>query len=115
MFQAQSGQDALRNGHSLCSPRGCRTTEHQPARDGAGQVLRAKASLVTRRFVSGLIRLYQLFLSPLFPSACRFYPTCSEYAREAVSQHGIWRGLWLALLRLIRCRPFGPGGFDPVP
>ncbi|MBM4329028.1 MAG: membrane protein insertion efficiency factor YidD [Deltaproteobacteria bacterium] len=78
-------------------------------------MLRAKASLGAGRFVRGLIRLYQLFLSSLFPSACRFYPTCSEYAREAVSQHGVRRGLWLTSLRLMRCRPFGPRGFDPVP
>ncbi|HTY21675.1 MAG TPA: membrane protein insertion efficiency factor YidD [Desulfomonilaceae bacterium] len=68
-----------------------------------------------RYAAGGLIRLYQVLLSPLFPSACRFYPTCSEYAREAVLVHGVFTGSILALKRLIRCRPFGPGGFDPVP
>ncbi|WP_157212215.1 membrane protein insertion efficiency factor YidD [Desulfomonile tiedjei] len=63
----------------------------------------------------GLIRCYQIFISPVFPSACRFYPTCSEYAREAVLTHGVVKGTWLAVKRLARCRPFGPGGFDPVP
>ncbi|MBI4965122.1 MAG: membrane protein insertion efficiency factor YidD [Desulfomonile tiedjei] len=72
--------------------------------------------LYASRYVFGaVIRLYQVFLSPLFPSACRFHPTCSEYAREAVLTHGVFKGLWLALRRLIKCRPFGPGGFDPVP
>ena len=62
-----------------------------------------------------MIRAYQVLISPLFPTACRFYPTCSEYAREAVLEHGITRGSWLALRRLARCHPLGPKGFDPVP
>ena len=49
------------------------------------------------------------------PSPCRFFPTCSEYSREAIEQHGSGRGLWLTIRRLARCRPFGPSGFDPVP
>ena len=49
------------------------------------------------------------------PSPCRFYPTCSEYSREAIETHGAGRGLWLTVRRLVRCRPFGPSGFDPVP
>jgi uncharacterized protein len=49
------------------------------------------------------------------PSPCRFYPTCSEYGREAIEVHGAGRGLWLTVRRLARCRPFGPSGFDPVP
>ena len=49
------------------------------------------------------------------PSPCRFYPTCSEYSREAIATHGSARGLWLSVRRLVRCRPFGPSGFDPVP
>ena len=49
------------------------------------------------------------------PSPCRFFPTCSEYSREAIETHGSGRGLWLTLRRLVRCRPFGPSGFDPVP
>lgn len=59
--------------------------------------------------------MYQIFLSPLLPSSCRFYPTCSQYAREAVLKYGVFKGSWLALNRLARCRPFGPGGYDPVP
>lgn len=49
------------------------------------------------------------------PSPCRFFPTCSEYSREAIESHGAGRGLWLTIRRLVRCRPFGPSGFDPVP
>ena len=63
----------------------------------------------------GLIRGYQLMLSPFFGVHCRFYPTCSEYAREAIEQHGSFRGSWLALKRLLRCGPWHPGGPDPVP
>lgn len=61
-----------------------------------------------------LLRLYKLLLSPLLPSACRFYPTCSEYMLEAVEKHGVLRGLWLGMKRLLRCHPFHEGGFDPV-
>jgi hypothetical protein len=63
----------------------------------------------------GLIKFYQAFLSPLVPSSCRFYPTCSVYAYEAVERWGIRRGFGLALGRLLRCRPYGGRGFDPVP
>jgi len=61
------------------------------------------------------VRLYQAFLSPLMFSACKFHPSCSRYAYQAIEQHGARRGSWLALKRLVRCRPFSPGGFDPVP
>ena len=60
------------------------------------------------------IRLYQLTLSPLTRGACRHHPSCSAYAYEAIERHGL-RGLWLALRRVLRCRPFGSHGFDPVP
>jgi putative membrane protein insertion efficiency factor len=62
-----------------------------------------------------LIRAYQLLVSPFIPSCCRFTPTCSHYAAEALSRHGFWRGLGLSLRRLARCHPFHPGGWDPVP
>jgi hypothetical protein len=62
-----------------------------------------------------LLSVYKAFVSPLLPSSCKFYPTCSEYAKEAVGRHGVARGLCLALGRLLRCRPFSPGGYDPVP
>jgi len=61
------------------------------------------------------LRGYKLLISPLLPSACRFYPTCSEYTREAVEVHGAARGLWLGLKRVARCHPFHAGGTDPVP
>jgi putative membrane protein insertion efficiency factor len=62
-----------------------------------------------------VIRSYQLLLSPFAGGACRFHPTCSEYAMTAVHEHGATRGLWLALRRVSRCHPLGRSGFDPVP
>jgi uncharacterized protein len=62
-----------------------------------------------------VLRFYKRFLSPLLPSACRYEPTCSIYAREAIERHGVARGGALALRRLMRCHPFRPGGLDPVP
>ncbi len=61
------------------------------------------------------IRIYQIFLSPVLPNSCRFLPTCSAYAVEAIMTHGILRGSWLALRRLSRCHPWGGSGYDPVP
>jgi uncharacterized protein len=61
------------------------------------------------------VRAYQLLLSPLLPPSCRFLPSCSEYAAEAISRHGALRGLGLALWRLARCHPWGGSGYDPVP
>ncbi len=63
----------------------------------------------------GLIRGYQLLISPVLPPACRYLPTCSDYAAEAVLRHGALRGTWLALRRLARCHPWGGSGYDPVP
>lgn len=65
--------------------------------------------------VLAVIRIYQLTLSRVLPPACRFVPTCSQYGYEAVQRYGVWRGGWLALRRLLRCHPFHPGGYDPVP
>lgn len=61
------------------------------------------------------IRIYQRFISPYTPPTCRFYPSCSAYAVEAITQYGPWRGTVLAARRVLRCHPFHPGGFDPVP
>ncbi len=62
-----------------------------------------------------LIRAYQLVISPALPPACRFYPSCSEYAREAVEKWGILRGIGMTARRLVRCHPWGGNGIDPVP
>jgi putative membrane protein insertion efficiency factor len=62
----------------------------------------------------GAVRGYQIVLSPLLPAACRFYPSCSEYTREALARYGAVRGTWMGLRRLARCHPFHSGGFDPV-
>ena len=62
-----------------------------------------------------LIRAYQVALSPLLGANCRYYPTCSQYAIEAIETHGSLRGTWLAIKRISRCHPWHEGGFDPVP
>ena len=70
---------------------------------------------IAARAVLGLIRLYQLVFSPMYSGSCRFVPSCSEYAREAITKFGAARGSWLAVRRLMRCNPLGPSGLDPVP
>lgn len=62
-----------------------------------------------------MIRLYQRWISPFTAPSCRYFPSCSEYAAQAVTRYGLFRGSWLALRRLLRCHPFHPGGYDPVP
>jgi putative membrane protein insertion efficiency factor len=68
-----------------------------------------------KKLALAAIRVYQYLLSPWVGGACRFWPTCSEYAREAVERHGVGRGSWMMLTRLARCHPYGAGGVDPVP
>ena len=63
----------------------------------------------------GLIQIYRLLISPIFPPYCRFQPTCSQYALDAVERFGSIRGSWMAIKRILRCHPFHPGGYDPVP
>lgn len=70
--------------------------------------------MISRLLIS-LIRLYQLLLSPFFGSQCRFTPTCSHYAREAIEKHGSLRGSFYSVRRLLRCHPWHCGGYDPVP
>lgn len=76
---------------------------------------RGLAARIVRRWLLGLIRLYQLLLSPWLGRQCRYEPTCSVYAADALEQHGVRRGLWLAAKRLGRCHPWGGSGYDPVP
>lgn len=66
-------------------------------------------------FFIGLIKVYQLAISPYFPSTCRYVPTCSAYGLEAIKKYGAWRGGWLAIKRIGSCHPWGGHGFDPVP
>ena len=67
------------------------------------------------KLVIGIIWVYQTLISPLLPPTCRFYPTCSHYARSAIRGHGVLYGLWLAFARVLKCHPWHPGGLDPVP
>jgi len=69
---------------------------------------------VLKGLTLGLIRVYQVAISPLVGSSCRYYPTCSQYAHEAVVRYGPGRGTYMAVRRLLRCHPFHPGGYDPV-
>jgi putative membrane protein insertion efficiency factor len=62
-----------------------------------------------------LIRLYKMAISPYLPSSCRYYPTCSQYTMEAVQKYGAGKGMLLGVRRILRCHPFHPGGYDPVP
>ncbi|HPB32276.1 MAG TPA: membrane protein insertion efficiency factor YidD [Candidatus Sumerlaeota bacterium] len=68
-----------------------------------------------RRILYKLVRGYQRFVSPFLPPACRFVPTCSNYAAEVLQRKPLFPGLWLIIRRLLKCHPFHPGGFDPVP
>ena len=68
-----------------------------------------------KRLLLLLVHIYRSCISPLFPPSCRYYPTCSAYALEAIERYGAWRGGWIALRRILRCHPFHKGGYDPVP
>ncbi|KWW20459.1 membrane protein insertion efficiency factor YidD [Peribacillus simplex] len=68
-----------------------------------------------KKFLMGIIRFYQIAISPLKPPTCRFYPTCSHYGLEAINRFGPIKGSWLAIVRILKCHPFHPGGIDPVP
>lgn len=81
------------------------------AEEGAGSCRLS----VPQRAALGLLRGYKVAFSPMFAGSCRFVPSCSEYAAEAVTRFGVLRGVWLAARRLARCHPLGPHGLDPVP
>ncbi len=70
--------------------------------------------MIANRFFIALIRLYKRFLSPLLPPACRFTPTCSEYAIEAFEKKRLFKAVWMTAVRVSKCHPFHPGGYDPV-
>lgn len=70
---------------------------------------------IPKRIMLGMIRFYRRFISPMFPPCCRFTPTCSAYALEAIQKYGALKGGYLAVRRILRCHPFHPGGYDPVP
>ncbi|MGE8047133.1 membrane protein insertion efficiency factor YidD [Pseudomonas monteilii] len=70
---------------------------------------------LTNSILIALVRGYQLCISPIIGSRCRFHPSCSQYSIEALRTHGALRGMWLTVRRLLRCHPLHPGGFDPVP
>lgn len=72
-------------------------------------------SVTPKDMLAVLVRGYRYFISPLLPPACRFYPSCSSYAEQALKQHGALSGGWLAVRRVCRCGPWHSGGFDPVP
>lgn len=79
------------------------------------RALMAKSRDAVRWCLMCLVRAYQLVIGPFFGHHCRFEPTCSHYSLQALKSHGVIRGLWLSLRRLLKCHPFHPGGFDPVP
>ena len=68
-----------------------------------------------RSLLIGIIKLYQYLLSPFFGQNCRFHPTCSQYAVEAINEHGVFKGGYLSMRRILKCHPFNEGGLDPVP
>ncbi|HGY54339.1 MAG TPA: membrane protein insertion efficiency factor YidD [Caldithrix abyssi] len=67
-----------------------------------------------RKIFLFIIKVYQKLISPLFPPSCRFYPTCSEYAFQSIEKHGALKGGWYSIVRVSKCHPFHPGGYDPV-
>jgi putative membrane protein insertion efficiency factor len=98
----ERGRDTLFSNHR---ERAFGNMEKDLKKDGSPGVKAIKLAIWT----------YRLFISPLFPPSCRFTPSCSQYALEAVEVHGALKGSWLAIRRILRCHPFNPGGFDPVP
>jgi len=80
-----------------------------------GPIFLKRVILLLKKILIAIVRFYQREISPVFPACCRFQPTCSQYAIEAIEKHGPWKGLGLAVWRILRCNPLCKGGYDPVP
>lgn len=96
------------------SPEACATANTADNSKNAPQSCSLARRVATAPLVL-LVRFYQICISPLKPSCCRFTPTCSQYALEALRKHGVFKGTWLAIKRILRCHPWGGSGYDPVP
>lgn len=107
-MSAMSGTHAHANAEHQAHTAGAHARDAE--RTGVWSVARGPAMLLQL-----MIRGYQVAVSPLLPPACRYYPSCSNYALEAINKYGAMRGGWLAARRIARCHPFRPGGYDPVP
>jgi putative membrane protein insertion efficiency factor len=108
VFSAASG--AVETDASRCQRAGVEATDPRPSLASA-----AKTITFGAWWLLAFVQFYKIFFSPFLGGACKFYPSCSNYAQEAIELHGARRGSWLALKRLGRCRPFTKGGFDPLP
>ncbi len=106
-----------RHGGVLRAGKGAAALDPSSGRIGTAdpQNLTAKVTFAARWIFLAFLRIYRIFLSPFFGGACKYHPSCSSYAYEAIDRHGPWRGSMLALKRLGRCRPHTQGGYDPVP
>jgi putative membrane protein insertion efficiency factor len=104
-------------GYSEVLAAGCGAGAVAPQRDQSRAAIVAVEAGRSRsaRLLLGMVRFYQAFLSPFYGASCKFYPSCSQYAYQAIEGWGARRGAGLALRRLLRCRPFSSGGYDPVP
>lgn len=120
---AQPGGDPAGLGHRAespaarcgCSVRPLSPGSSSPHASGRARALLRRASRLTVYFALALIRVYQFCISPLLLPSCRYVPSCSTYAAEAIRKWGIGKGMWYAVRRLLRCHPFGGHGYDPVP
>jgi hypothetical protein len=100
---------------SMSHSRTSKPTTVQRLPDAIEPVLHRPRVSLAAAIVLALLRAYKVLISPLFTGCCRFYPSCADYTREAVSSLGAFRGLWLGVRRVVRCHPWGGHGFDPVP
>ena len=121
LSQSHPAPDSRSTPSAVCpTSSGLAHRDQSPAGGGECPLCRSRTRIGQANHALGaalrlLVRGYQLFLSPMLPSACRFHPTCSVYMSHAIERHGPWRGVWLGLKRLGKCHPWHPGGIDPVP